>query len=95
MPIIDLVDEVDSAVGISWNEKTNMHVVIHKDNANDLVLAQTLPPQYTPRSKDYHYDVKTHWFCEACIARNIVLQKKIHNRANWRHLYKMSTSSNF
>ena len=73
MPIIDLVDEVGKAVGLSCNDKTNMHVVIHEDNAGALILAQTLPPQATPRSK--HYAIETHWFREACIAHNIVLQK--------------------
>jgi len=66
MPIIDMVDEVYKAVGLSRSKKTNMHVVIHEDNAGALILAQKVPPQFTPRSK---YDaIKTHWFRESCIA---------------------------
>ena len=50
-----------------------MHVVIHEDNAGALVLANTLPPQFTPASK--HYAVKTHWFREKCIEKGIIIQK--------------------
>ena len=38
------------------------HVSIHEDNAAALVLAETLPPQFTPRSK--WYVLKTVWFRE-------------------------------
>ena len=38
IPIIILVDEVGKAVRLSWNDKTNMHVVIHEDNADALIL---------------------------------------------------------
>ena len=58
IPIIDLVDEVGSAVGLSLNEKTNVHMVIHEDNDGALIFAQILPPQHTYRSK--HYAVKTY-----------------------------------
>ena len=43
-------------------EPTAMHVSIHEDNAGALILADTLPPQFTPRSKHYH--IKTIWFRE-------------------------------
>ena len=61
MPIIDMVDEVGTTFGLTQSEKTKMHVCIHEDNTSALVLAQTLPPQFTPASK--YYAVKTHWFC--------------------------------
>lgn len=48
-------------VGLSV-DVTSMHVCIHEDNAGALFLADTLPPQYTPRSKHYH--IKTIWFRE-------------------------------
>ena len=54
-------------------ENTTMHVSIHEDNAGALVLADTLPPQYTPRSKHYH--TKTIWFCEEIKKRGILLLK--------------------
>ena len=73
MPIIDMVDEVGTAVGLTQSEKTKMHVCIHEDNVSALVLAQTLPPQFTPASK--HYAVKTHWFREKCLERSVVIQK--------------------
>jgi hypothetical protein len=33
--------------------KATMNVSIHEDNAGDLVLVETLPPQFTPRNKYY------------------------------------------
>ncbi len=48
---------------------TTMNVSIHEDNAGALVLAETLPPQFTPRSK--HYAIKTIWFCEKIVLRGI------------------------
>ena len=50
-----------------------MKVTIHEDNAGALVLAETLPPQFTPRSK--HYAIKTVWFREQIVTRGIVLVK--------------------
>ena len=50
-----------------------MNVSIHEDNAGALILAETLPPQYTPRSK--HYAIKTVWFREAIVKRGIKLVK--------------------
>ena len=72
-PIIDLVDEVGNAVGISSSDKAKMHIIIHEDNAGALILAKTLPPQFTPRSK--HYAVKTHWFREQIVRRGIEVLK--------------------
>jgi hypothetical protein len=53
--------------------KTTMNVSIHEDNSGALVLAQTLPPQFTPRSK--YYAIKTIWFCEEIFKRGIQLIK--------------------
>jgi len=50
-----------------------MNVSIHEDNAGALVLAETLPPQFTPRSK--HYAIKTIWFREQIVLREIRLFK--------------------
>ena len=60
--IIVMVDEVGSDVGLAQSENPKMHVCIHDDNAGAIVLAQTLPTQFTPSSK--HYAVKTHCFRE-------------------------------
>ena len=71
LPVLDLVKEVGDAVGLEQNEPPKVRV--HEDNAGALILANTLPPQYTPRSK--FYALKTHWFCQECFARGIVIQK--------------------
>ena len=64
-PVIDLVKQVESTVGLPPKECAKMHVTIHEDNAGALILAKTIPPQATPRSK--HYTIKTHWFREQII----------------------------
>ena len=71
LPVLDLVKEVGDAVGLEQNEPPKVRV--HEDNAGALILANTLPPQYTPRSK--FYALKTHWFRQECFARGIVIQK--------------------
>ncbi len=58
--------------GLPVSEAT-MNVSIHEDNAGALVLAETLPPQFTPRSK--HYAIKTIWFREQIVQRKIKLLK--------------------
>ena len=68
-PVIDLVEQVGSAVGLPPKERAKMHVTVHEDNAGALILAKMLPPQSTPRSK--HYAIKTHWFREQLILRKI------------------------
>eukprot|EP00804_Cyclotella_cryptica_P012151 CCRYP_009839-RA/>CCRYP_009839-RA protein AED:0.45 eAED:0.45 QI:0/-1/0/1/-1/0/1/0/80 len=50
-----------------------MNVSIHEDNAGALVLAETLPPQFTPRSK--HYAIKTIWFREQIVLKGFRLFK--------------------
>jgi hypothetical protein len=50
-----------------------MHVCIHEDNVGALILADTLPPQYTPRSKHYH--IQTIWLRELIKKLKIKLVK--------------------
>ena len=71
-PVMDMVESLGLAVGIPAGE-TTMNVSIHEDNAGALILAQTLPPQHTPRSK--HYAIKTVWFREQIVLRGIKLLK--------------------
>ena len=59
IPVLNLVAEVRKAVGLDSNGTPSIKV--HEDNAGALILANTLRPQFTPRSK--HYATKTHWFC--------------------------------
>ena len=73
MSIIDLVKSVGKAVGLGSSTGPKMHVVIHEDNAGTLILAKTVPRQFTPRSKAY--DVKTHWFREQIIEHGINILK--------------------
>jgi hypothetical protein len=52
IPIMDMVQELAVAVGKSAGA-VNMKVSVHEDNSGALVLAKTLPPQFTLRSKYY------------------------------------------
>jgi len=71
-PIMDMVDLLGNAVGLPVGD-TTMNVSIHEDNLGALILAETLPPQFTPRSK--HYAITTIWFREQIVARGIKLLK--------------------
>jgi hypothetical protein len=62
-PIMDMVSSVTKSVKLPIG-KTIMNVSIHEDDLGALVLAKTLPPQFTPRSK--YYAIKTIWFREMC-----------------------------
>ena len=50
-----------------------MNVSIYEDNSGALVLAKTLPPQFTPQSK--YYTVETIWFREEISKRDVKLLK--------------------
>jgi hypothetical protein len=71
-PIIDMVRSMAEATNLPVGD-TTMNVSIHEDNLGALVLAKTLPPQFTPRSK--YYVIKTIWFCEEIVKRGIKLNK--------------------
>ncbi len=68
IPIMDIVQSLAVAVGIPAGD-VNMRVSVHEDDSGALVLAETLPPQFTPRSK--HYATKTIWFREEINRRGI------------------------
>jgi hypothetical protein len=72
IPIMDMVQSLAVAVGIPAGD-VNMRVSVHEDNSSALVLAETLPPQFAPRSK--YYATKTVWFCEEINKRGIKLLK--------------------
>ncbi len=69
-PIVDMVSSVTKSVKLPIG-KTTMNVSIHEDNLRALVLAKTLPPQFTPRSK--YYAIKTIWFHEEIFKRDVQL----------------------
>jgi hypothetical protein len=71
-PIIDMVESLTAAVNLPIGE-TTMKLSVHEDNSGALVLAKTLPPQFTPRSK--YYAIKTIWFCKEIHRQNINLLK--------------------
>ena len=71
-PIMDMCKLLCDVTDLPLAE-TTMNVSIHEDNAGALVLAETLPPQFTPRSKHYH--TKTIWFREEIVKRGIRLLK--------------------
>jgi hypothetical protein len=72
IPIMQMVEFLGPAVGLPV-DFTSMHVYIHEENAGALILADTLPPQNTPRSKHYH--IKTIWFRELIKKLKIKLVK--------------------
>ena len=69
---MDMVSSLAVTVGIPAGD-VNMKVSVHEDNSGALVLAETLPPQFTPRIK--YYATKTIWFCEEINKRGIKLLK--------------------
>jgi hypothetical protein len=71
-PIMDMVSSVTKSVKLPIGRIT-MNVSIHEDNSGALVLAKTLPPQFTPRSK--YYAIKTIWFREEIFKRDVQLHK--------------------
>jgi hypothetical protein len=72
IPIMDMVQLLAVAVGIPAGG-VNMRVSVHEDNLGAFVLAETLPPQFTPHSK--YYATKTIWFCEEINKHGIKLLK--------------------
>ena len=72
-PVMDMVESLGPALGIPAGP-TTMKVSIHEDNAGALILAQKLPPEYTPHSKHYH--TKTIWFREEIVKRGIATRWK-------------------
>jgi len=70
--IMDMVSSVTKSVKLPIG-RTTMNVSIHEDNLGALVLAKTLPPQFTPQSK--YYAIKTIWFREEIFKRDVQLHK--------------------
>ena len=69
---MDMVRSLAASVGIPA-EDVNMRVSVHEDDSGALVLAETLPPQFTPRSK--YYATTTICFSEEINKRGINLLK--------------------
>ena len=71
-PLIDLAKSLSQHFGLD-PVKSTMNVTIHEDNAAALILGNTIPPGYTPRSKFFH--LETIWFREEIARRGIKLVK--------------------
>ena len=59
-PLIDITQEICSALLLTPLATAHMHIKIHEDNVGALVLGQLEPRCMTPCST--HYAVKYHWF---------------------------------
>ena len=70
IPIIYMVDILGQSVGLPVRYFI-INVSMRKDNVGTLVLAEALPPQFTPRLK--HYATKNIWLCEDIFKRGIKL----------------------
>jgi hypothetical protein len=71
-PIMDMVSSLTKSVKLPIG-KTTIYVSIYEDNSGALVLAKTLPLQFTPRCK--YYVVKTTLFFEEIFKRDVQLHK--------------------
>lgn len=71
--VIGTVGKIGKAAGLPTEDMTKMHVFVHKDNSGALILAKTIPPQFTPRSK--YYFTKTVRFREKTTKRRVSRNK--------------------
>jgi hypothetical protein len=62
LPLVALIRELSSAVGLDASFFSNIHCKVHEDNVGALTLGRLEPCRMTPRSK--HYAIKYHWFRE-------------------------------
>lgn len=60
IPLLDQLEEVCTAVGLTETRERSLHVTVFEDNSACLQLAQMELPRTTPRSK--HFATKYHWF---------------------------------
>ncbi len=72
-PLIDITQEICSALLLHPPDTAHMYIKIHEDNIGTLILGQLEPRQMTLRSK--HYAVKYHWFWEHLVPCKIQLVK--------------------
>jgi hypothetical protein len=70
-----LITDLANTLDIPTFNSTNLHVMIHENNVDVLILGQLEPCQLSPRSK--HYALKYHWFHEELKPRNIITLTKI------------------
>ena len=64
---MDIAASLSKAVVLPIGD-TTMNVSIHEDNSGALVLAGTIPPQFTQRSKKFA--IKMNWVCGEIMQRS-------------------------
>lgn len=79
-PLIKMVKELSGAVGLPVGGPPTMKITLHEDNTGALILAKTIPPEFTPRSK--FYALKTIWCREQILELNILVVK-IDTKLQW------------
>ncbi|KAL7531818.1 hypothetical protein ACHAXR_005648, partial [Thalassiosira sp. AJA248-18] len=78
-PLILVVKELRAA-GLPPGGPPKMCITRHEDNTGALILAKTIPPQFTPRSK--FYALKTIWMREQLVELGITVVK-IDTKQQW------------
>lgn len=71
-PVMNMEGEIGKVARLPTEDMTKMHVSVHKDKSGALILAEIIPPQFTPRSK--YYCSKTVCFREGITKRGMLLQ---------------------
>ena len=71
-PIVNITPSLVKAVGLPVGV-SSMKLSVHENNSGALILARTLPPKFTPRTK--YYATKMIFFREEINKRKILLLK--------------------
>lgn len=71
-PVVNVIIELGNVMGLKTYDLVSMHVSIHEDTGA-LVLEETIPPEFTSRSK--YYAIKNVWFYEEIQKQCIKLLK--------------------
>ena len=79
-PLVKMVKELSGAAGLPLGGPPQMKITLHEDNTGALILAKTIPPEFTPRSK--FYALKTIWFREQIVVLGIEVVK-IDTKLQW------------
>ena len=82
-PLIEMVKELSGAAGLPLGGPPQMKITLHEDNSGALILAKTIPPEFTPRSK--FYALKTIWFREQIAILGIEVIK-VDTKLQWEDI---------
>jgi len=70
-PLIEVMKTLGQAVGLPDRGPPTMRITLHEDNTRALILAKTIPPQFTPRGE--FYALKTIWLREQIIKNKVLV----------------------